>query len=75
VQRLHIGNFAFESRFTFKEAIRHYEVGVRLGEAALGADFDGVLPWGLIDNRPFLRCLHGFGLDPVLAQRERDGAG
>ena len=21
-----------------------------------------MLPWGLIDNRPFLRCLHGFGL-------------
>jgi hypothetical protein len=24
--------------------------------------FDGVLPWGQIDNRPFLRCMHGFGL-------------
>ncbi len=22
----------------------------------------GVLPWGLIDNRTFLRCLHGVGL-------------
>jgi tetratricopeptide (TPR) repeat protein len=21
-----------------------------------------VLPWGLIDNRPFLRCMHGYGL-------------
>jgi hypothetical protein len=20
------------------------------------------LPWGMMDNRPFLRCLHGFGL-------------
>jgi hypothetical protein len=25
-------------------------------------EIDGVLPWGLIDNRPFLRCLHGYGL-------------
>ena len=21
-----------------------------------------VFPWGLIDNRPFLRCLHGLGI-------------
>jgi hypothetical protein len=20
------------------------------------------LPWGYLDNRPFLRCLHGYGL-------------
>ena len=24
--------------------------------------FDGLLPWGYIDNRPFLRCMHGYGL-------------
>ena len=42
--------------------MRHYEVGVRIGEQSLGADFDGLLPWGHIDNRPFLRCLHGYGL-------------
>lgn len=21
-----------------------------------------MLPWGLVDNRPYLRCLHGYGL-------------
>jgi hypothetical protein len=26
------------------------------------AHFDRVLAWGLIDNRPFLRCLHGYAL-------------
>jgi hypothetical protein len=56
----HLGNFVFDHRP--KEAIRHYEAGVRIGELSLGPTFDGVLPWGLIDNRPFLRCLHGFGL-------------
>ncbi len=45
-----------------KEAIRRYEADVRIGELSLSSTFDGVLPWGLIDNRPFLRCLHGFGL-------------
>lgn len=56
----HLGNFDFDERP--EDAIRHYEVGVRIGELSLGPDFDGLLPWGLIDNRPFLRCMHGFGL-------------
>jgi hypothetical protein len=43
-------------------AIRHYEVGVRIGELSLGPGFGGLLPWGYLDNRPFLRCLNGFGL-------------
>jgi len=28
----------------------------------VGGDFTGVLPWDFIDNRPFLRCMHGYGL-------------
>ncbi len=56
----HLGNFAFDN--CPEQAIRHYEVGVRIGELSLGDDFDGLLPWGRIDNRPFLRCMHGFGL-------------
>jgi hypothetical protein len=56
----HLGNLVFED--DPGQAIRHYEVGVRIGELSLGADFDGLLPWGLVDNRPFLRCLKGLGL-------------
>jgi tetratricopeptide (TPR) repeat protein len=56
----HLGNLVFDHRP--QDAIRHYEVGVRIGELSLPADFDGLLPWGLIDNRPFMRCLHGYGL-------------
>jgi uncharacterized protein with HEPN domain len=56
----HLGNLAFDHRPEL--AIKHYEVGVRIGELSLGEKFDGVLPWGLIDNRPFLRCLDGYGL-------------
>jgi len=56
----HLGNLVFDSRP--KDAIRHYEVGVRIGELSLGGGFDGVLSWGDIDNRPFLRCMHGYGL-------------
>ncbi|MBW2162605.1 MAG: hypothetical protein JRH14_22045 [Deltaproteobacteria bacterium] len=56
----HLGNLVFERRP--EDAIRHYEVGVRIGELSLGDDFDGVLLWGHIDNRPFLRCMQGYGL-------------
>jgi len=56
----HLGNFAFDYRPA--DALRHYEAGFRIGELSLGEGFDGVLPWGRIDNRPFLRCMHGFGL-------------
>lgn len=56
----HLGNLAFDR--LAKDAIRHYEAGFRIGELSLGPGFDGLLPWGWIDNRPFLRCMNGFGL-------------
>jgi tetratricopeptide (TPR) repeat protein len=56
----HLGNLEFDHRT--EKAIRHYEAGVRVGELSLGSTFEGLLPWGWIDNRPFLRCLHGYGL-------------
>jgi hypothetical protein len=56
----HLGNIEFERNP--EQALRHYEMGATIGGAALGKDFDGVLAWGLIDNRPFLRCLDGVGL-------------
>ena len=56
----HLGNFLFDHRP--EDAIRHYEAGFRIGELSLSNEFGGVLPWGCIDNRPFLRCMHGFGL-------------
>jgi tetratricopeptide (TPR) repeat protein len=56
----HLGNLEFD--LGAEHAIRHYEVGVRIGELSLGHSFDGVLPWGCIDNRPFLRCLYSYGL-------------
>lgn len=57
----HLGNWAFEARM-LDNARGHYEVGVGLGEQALGDGFSGLLPWSLLDNRPFLRCLNGLGL-------------
>ena len=56
----HLGHFSFDN--LLENSIRHYEVGLRIGELSLGDGFDGVLHWGLIDNRPFLRCMQGYGL-------------
>jgi hypothetical protein len=35
---------------------------MQIGELSLPPLFDGALLWGPIYNRPFLRCLHGYGL-------------
>jgi len=56
----HLGNLVFER--SPERALVHYDVGVRIGELSLPMQFDGVLAWGLLNNRPFLRCLHGYGL-------------
>jgi len=56
----HLGNQELER--APRLAIRHYQAGVRIGELSLGPAFYGLLPWSVVENRPFLRCLHGLGL-------------
>lgn len=56
----HLGNLEFDK--DAERALAHYATGVTIGRSALGKGFVGVLPWRLIDNRPFLRCLQGYGL-------------
>ena len=56
----HLGNWAFEH--LPKHSIVHYEIGVAIGELSLGPEFAAMLPWGLLNNRPFLRALQGYGL-------------
>ena len=68
----HLGNCAIEH--SPEKAIRHYEAGVRIGDLSLGDDFRGLLPWSRIDNRPFLRCLHGFGLCLWRLARDEEAA-
>lgn len=56
----HLGNMAFDRDPAL--ALRHYRVGAALGELTVPPDSTAVLPWGMIDNRPFLRCLHGVAI-------------
>jgi len=56
-------------------ALRHFELGVAIGSLTVTEDFDGVLPWGFVDNRPFLRCLHGMARALVRLGRRDAAAG
>jgi hypothetical protein len=57
----HLGLIALDTRGP-GPAVELYETGVAVAERSLPDGFHGVLPWGMIDNRPFLRCLHGLAL-------------
>jgi|HubBroStandDraft_1064217.scaffolds.fasta_scaffold03633_3 hypothetical protein len=56
----HLGNWEFER--SPERAMVHYEIGIRIGELSLPPGFDGLLVWGKVYNRPFLRSLHGHAL-------------
>lgn len=61
----HLGNLAmtgYLGRRGHDRAQRHYRVGVEIAERALAPDGQDVTPKGFIDNRPYLRALHGLGL-------------
>jgi tetratricopeptide (TPR) repeat protein len=69
----HLGNLEFDRNP--KQALVHYEIGMRIGNSFLPDGFDGVLLWGSLYNRPYLRCLHGYGLCLWrLGQREEASA-
>jgi len=69
----HLGLIAFDTRGP-GPAYELYEVGVAVAEASLPAGFNGVLPRGCIDNRPFLRCLHRLALCAWRQRRWSDAA-
>jgi tetratricopeptide (TPR) repeat protein len=56
----HLGNLEFDRNP--KQALVHCEIGKLIGESFLPDGFDGVLLWGSIYNRPYLRCLYNYGL-------------
>jgi hypothetical protein len=54
-------------------ALHHFELGVAIGSLTVTEDFNGALPWGFVENRPFLRCLHGLSR-ALLRLEKRDPA-
>jgi tetratricopeptide (TPR) repeat protein len=57
---VHLGNLDFDRRPD--KAARHYRVTQDIGELSLGPSFRDALLWGHINNRPYLRALHGLAL-------------
>jgi hypothetical protein len=53
---------ASQRRAWLRQALGFYHAGVAVGELALPDPFDGLLVWAQLDNRPFLRALHGMAL-------------
>jgi tetratricopeptide (TPR) repeat protein len=45
-----------------ERALVHYELAVQIGDLSLPPGFDGVMVWGQLYNRAFLRCLKGYAL-------------
>ena len=60
----HLGNWCFEDGDlqSLENALNYYKIGAAIGLKSIGKKSNDVFPWGLIDNRPFFRCLHGLGL-------------
>lgn len=50
-------------------ALKYFEMGYRIGLRSVPESFSGRLPWIHLENRPFLRAAHGYGL--ALAQERR----
>jgi hypothetical protein len=61
IAHAHRGGLAFDEDDP-AAARAHYATGVRIAEGSLPDGFAGVLGWGWVDNRPFLRCLHALTL-------------
>lgn len=57
---VHLGHLEFER--DLKKSVRHYRMAQQIGDLTVGAEFRNVLRWGHINNRPYLRALHGLGL-------------
>lgn len=70
---VHLGNIAFDAKGP-KEALPRYDRAVAMAEQSLPEHFNGVLPRGLIGNRPFLRALNGLGLCAWRQRRWDDAA-
>lgn len=60
----HLGYIHLQTKWpdALERAERHYRVGLEIAGLTLGPDFQGLLPWGFLDNRPYLRCLDGYGV-------------
>ncbi len=67
----HIGVALFDHG-DFDAAAAAFERGAQIGDEAMPARFRGRIDWAELENRPYLRCLHGLALCRQKQGRLRD---
>ena len=71
----HLGSLEYKYEYSAPEALRHHEVGVRIGELSLGAGFDGSFPGALSATAPSCAaCTGTASASGASAVRARPGA-
>ncbi len=59
---VHIGHMYINTSNRVRHAINCYSAAVHIAEQGFPEHFDGILMWSWINNRPYLRALHGLCL-------------
>lgn len=49
--------------FNYGNALTHFDLAFSIGSKLIPTDFKGTILWGFLDNRPFLRTMHGLALN------------
>ncbi len=59
---VHMGTMSFESKRAFKSMFNCLSGAIHIAEQRLPIDDEAQFPWILLNNRPYLRALHGLCL-------------
>lgn len=58
----HLGNMYFDGEYNLEQSHHCYRTAVYIAEKKLPENFDGIILWARLENRPYLRALHGLCL-------------
>ena len=56
---VHIGNMYLDPWFMPEHALHCYKTAILIAEKNFPEKFDPVFLWGILENRPYIRALHG----------------
>lgn len=59
---VHMGNMSFDSTRAFRSPFNCYSGAIHIAEQKLPLDDEAQFPWLFLNNRPYLRALHGLCL-------------
>lgn len=59
---VHIGHMYFDSKWLLRNSMNCYQGSVYIAEKNMPEGFEGMFRWSHLENRPYLRALHGLCL-------------